>query len=103
MKRRLQRPYYSGLARISFWLFTIFVLIFCGVSCLVLWYSKREEFLRPYNQTLDMLENAYEGKQKQLSQLILPLLDSDQLGAMGDFFDDANDANLSDYDFTRKM
>ena len=103
MKRRLQTPYYSGLARISFWLFTIFVLIFCGVSCLVLWYSKREEFLRPYNQTLDMLENAYEGKQKQLSQLILPLLDSDQLGAMGDFFDDANDVKLSDYDFTRKM
>ena len=103
MKQKLQTPYYSRLTRMSFLLFTIFVLTFCSISCLVAWNSKRADFLRPYDQTLDMLKTAYEAKQRNMYQLIMPLIASDQLSVMGDFFSDKSDGSLSDYYFMQKM
>ena len=86
MKQQVQTPFYSKLMKLSFLIFLVMVVVFCCLTSSIVWKSQKTDFLQNYEQTLDELVSTYDEKHNDFYRILMPLLYSDQLNVMEDFF-----------------
>ena len=103
MKQQVQTPFYWKLMKLSFLIFLVIVVVFCCLTSSIVWKSQKTDFLQNYEQTLDELVSTYDEKHNDFYRILMPLLYSDQLNVMEDFFSDDQDDLLHDYSFIQKM